>query len=64
VVTPIRGDARGVQQLIARALRSHRALTLKSVRFARERIETGQVEARVEWVVLVRQKANSSGAAR
>ena len=51
---PVRGDGQAVYRFIEAALSSHPALGLESVQFQRERIESGEVEARIQWVVLAR----------
>jgi hypothetical protein len=49
---PLQGPAPAVYRFIARALAEHKALALRSVHFRRARIETEDIEARVQWVAL------------
>jgi hypothetical protein len=52
---PVQGGASKVEQFILNALAEHKTLALDSVQFKRERIDTSDVEARVEWVLMTRQ---------
>jgi hypothetical protein len=61
VTLPIKADYARVQAFIVGALRGLPTLTLDSVTFKREQIETGDVEARVQFNLLVR-KAAAKGA--
>jgi hypothetical protein len=63
VTLPIKADYAKVQGFIVGALRGLPTLTLDSVTFKREQIETGDVEARVQFNLLVR-KAVAKGARR
>ena len=54
ITLPVKADYSAVQNFIVRALRELPALTLDSVAFKRDRIETGEVEARIQFVLLVR----------
>ncbi len=51
---PVSGDARAVHRFIETALRTHPALGLESVQFQRQRIDSTELEARIQWVVLAR----------
>jgi len=51
---PVKGDAQAVHRFMLAALRAHRTLALESAQFKRERIESAEVEARIQWVVLTR----------
>jgi len=48
------GKAQEVHRFIETALRGHRALGLESVQFQRQRIDSEELEARIQWVVLAR----------
>jgi Tfp pilus assembly protein PilO len=61
VTLPIKADYARVQGFIVGALHALPTLTLDSVTFKREQIETGEVEARVQFNLLVR-KAAAKGA--
>jgi len=51
---PVKGDAPAVLKLMQSALQSHRTLALESVQFKRARIESADVEVRLQWVLLTR----------
>jgi hypothetical protein len=51
---PVKGDAQAVHGFMHAALRAQRMLALESVQFKRERIDSPEVEARIQWVVLTR----------
>lgn len=48
---PVKGEAERIQRYLMDALRVHPALALESVQFKRERIDSSEVEARVQWVL-------------
>jgi len=49
---PVKGDAGAVLKLMQAALQSHKTLALESVQFKRARIDSPEVEARLQWVLL------------
>ncbi len=49
---PVLGDAKAVEKFILSALAQHKTLSLDSVQFKRERIESKDVEAKIEWTLL------------
>jgi hypothetical protein len=51
---PVKGDAQAIHQFMAAALKAHKTLALDAVQFKRERIESGEIEARIQWVLLTR----------
>jgi len=51
---PVKGDARAIHRFMLAALRAHRTLALESAQFKRERIESSDVEARIQWIVMTR----------
>lgn len=57
---PVRAEYSAVQAFVLEALQSMPALTLDSVVFKRERVDTGEVEARIQFILLV-QKARTEG---
>ncbi|NHZ33173.1 type 4a pilus biogenesis protein PilO [Massilia rubra] len=61
ITLPIKADYARVQAFIVGALRDMPALTLDSVTFKREQIDTGEVEARVHFNLLVRKAAAKGG---
>lgn len=61
ITLPIKADYAKVQAFIVGALRDMPALTLDSVTFKREQIDTGEVEARVHFNLLVRKAAAKGG---
>lgn len=54
ITLPVKAKFSNVQRFIVNALQSMPTLTLESVTFRRERIESGTVEARIQLVLLVR----------
>ncbi len=61
ITLPIKADYARVQAFIVGALRDMPALTLDSVTFKREQIDSGEVEARVHFNLLVRKAAAKGG---
>ena len=51
---PVKGSPQAVQRLIQQALLGERALALASVQFRRERPDSPELEASIEWVVHAR----------
>jgi hypothetical protein len=51
---PVKGDAPTVLKLMQSALQSHKTLALESVQFKRARVESTDVEVRLQWVLLTR----------
>ena len=51
---PVTGNAQAVHRFMLKALHAQKALALESVQFKRERVEAGQIDARIQWVVLTR----------
>jgi hypothetical protein len=56
VTLPVKADFAKVQSFLITALQALPTLTLESVAFKRERIEAGEVEARIQFVLLVRRQ--------
>ncbi|PHV04160.1 hypothetical protein CSQ96_27125 [Janthinobacterium sp. BJB412] len=56
ITLPIKADYAKVQAFILAALQALPTLTLDSVAFRREQIEAGEVEARIQFQLLVRQR--------
>jgi hypothetical protein len=54
---PVQGDAKAVEKFILSALAQHKTLSLDSVQFKRERIESKDVEAKIEWTLLTKSPA-------
>ena len=51
---PVTGPALAIQGFMQAALQAHQALALETVQFKRERIESTDIEARIQWVLLTR----------
>jgi hypothetical protein len=60
---PVKGSAPAVQAFIDAALLNEKALALESVQFKRERIESADVEVRLQWVVFTRLSAITAATA-
>ncbi|MES2128100.1 MAG: hypothetical protein V4463_12570 [Pseudomonadota bacterium] len=56
---PVKADYANIQAFIVKAMRALPTLTLDSVTFKREQIETGDVEARLQFSLLLRKKGAS-----
>lgn len=57
---PVIGQADAVQRFMMAALREQQTLSLESVQFKRERIDTSVVEARIQWALLTRMPIDGS----
>lgn len=55
ITLPVKAEYGNVQSFIIGALKALPTLTLESVAFKRDQIETGEIEARIQFVLLVRQ---------
>ena len=51
---PVKGAAATIHRYIEAALRAQKTLALESVQFKRDRIESTDIEARMQWVVFTR----------
>jgi len=49
---PIKGDSQAVLRFIRAALRAYPTLALESLQFSRERIDSGEIGARIQWVLM------------
>ena len=56
ITLPVKADYAHLQSFIINALQTLPTLTLDSVSFKREQIEAGDIEARIQFVLLVRQQ--------
>jgi hypothetical protein len=59
---PVNGEAAKIHRYLMAALRAHPTLALESVQFKRQRIESGEVEARIQWVLFTRLAAHRAPA--
>lgn len=57
---PVKGDAQAIYRFIRSALEAHKTLALDSIQFRRERIESRDVEARIQWELLTRPREPGS----
>lgn len=62
IVLPVRADYAQAQAFMLKSLQEIPALTLESVSFKRDRIEAGEVEARIHYALLVRKPITRRGA--
>ncbi|MDB5815461.1 MAG: putative secretion system transrane protein 2 [Rhodocyclales bacterium] len=51
---PVKGNAAAIYHFMDNALHAEKTLALQSVQFKRERIESTDIEARIQWVLLTR----------
>lgn len=56
---PIQGDVRAIYAFIQAALQAHQSLALESVKFRRESMEAGEVDARIQWIILTQRPAGT-----
>ena len=61
---PIKGKPRAVLRFVHQALRRQKSLALESVQFKREQAGAAEVEARLQWVLLVSAPRPGPGVAR
>ena len=57
---PVQGDAQSIERFILAALTQHKTLALESVQFKRERIESKELEAKIQWMLFTRLPAGAS----
>ena len=62
IVLPVVGDAAAIQRFVLLALQEHRTLSLESLAFTRQRIESRQVESRIRLVLIARKAEGQAGA--
>lgn len=55
---PVKGAAAAIHRFVKTALRTQKNLALDSVQFKRERIESDEIEARIQWVIVTRVPAH------
>jgi hypothetical protein len=55
---PVKGNAQAVYRYVQRALNKQPTLALETIAFKRERIESVEMEARIQWVMLTRLPSN------
>lgn len=60
---PLRGDAQAIHRFMTGALRQQKTLALESVQFKREHAGSGEIEARMQWVLLTRLPGRADGLA-
>lgn len=51
---PVKGDSAAVRRFIAAGLQQNKSLALESIQIGRERIESREVQARIQWSLLAR----------
>lgn len=51
---PVKGDAQTVYRFMRAALHSQNTLALESVQFKRERIQSSELDARIQWVMFTK----------
>lgn len=54
MLLPVKGPVVAVHHFIQATLRKHKTLAMESVQFKRERIDSPEIEARIQWDLLVR----------
>jgi len=54
---PVKGQAAAIQGFIEQGLLNHRSLAFESVQFKRDKIESANVEARIQWTLFAQPKA-------
>lgn len=56
---PVKGDAQAIHTFILTALAKNQTLALENIQFKRERIESNEIEARIQWVLFTRLPTNA-----
>ena len=56
---PVKGDPQAIHTFILTALAQNRTLALEGIQFKREQIESPEIEARIQWVLLTRLPSDS-----
>jgi len=56
---PVRGEAQAVERFILEALLQHKTMALEAVQFKREGAAAKELEAKVQWVLMVRLAAGT-----
>ena len=56
---PVKGDPQAIHTFILTALAQNRTLALEGIQFKREQIESPEIEARLQWVLLTRLPSDS-----
>lgn len=56
---PVKGDPQAIHTFILTALARNRTLALEGIQFKREQIESPEIEARIQWVLLTRLPSDS-----
>jgi hypothetical protein len=51
---PVKGNIAAVRRFMQLGLQQHKSLALESVQISREHVESSEVQARIQWSVLVR----------
>ncbi len=57
---PVRGDPQAIHTFVLTSLVQNRTLALESIQFKRERTESQEIEARIQWVLLTRLRTSSA----
>ena len=60
---PLKGESLDIYRFMAIALRDHPALALESVRFVRSTVDSAEVEARIQWVLLTQLPGDGAASA-
>lgn len=59
---PVKGDPQAIHTFVLTALAQNRTLALEGIQFKRERIESQEIEARIQWVLFTRLTSDSRDA--
>ncbi len=63
IILPVSGKPGSIHKFIRAVLLAQPAMALESIQFKRERVESGEIEARIVWVLFVRQPGGAGSAA-
>lgn len=60
MVLPVTGNIRSIHKYIQNVLVAQKTLALESIKFKREQVDDGEIEARIQWVLFTRLPANNN----
>ncbi len=54
MLIPVKGEAQAIRRFMQAALLAQKALALESIQFKRERIDSSEIEAKINWVLFTK----------
>jgi hypothetical protein len=59
MLIPVKGDAQAIRRFMQAAMLSQKALALESIQFKRDRIDSTEIEAKINWVLFTQLPSQS-----